>query len=133
VEAAEFLSPQLDANERRMLRWGVIEWGGPAHCTEEIAVAMGFESVRDLFDSTGRLADALETGSPLAAVDWLRVLLATEIVFASNTIGSGLDWEDTSGMSDQESLATLRSLQRKLSGVGRLIGVAFGTPYRRGV
>src|SRR5436309_15801477 len=102
VEATDILAPDFDDTERRLLRWGVIEWGGPARCTEEMAVAMGFRSVDDLFDSTDRLVDAIESGKPLPAVDWLRVLLATEIVFASNTIGSGLDWSITSGISDAE-------------------------------
>jgi hypothetical protein len=125
------LSPDLDDVERRMLRWGVIEWGGPARCTDEMAIAMGFSSVQDLFDSTDRLAGAVGSGAPLAAADWLRVLLATEIVFASNTVGSGLEWSITSGLSDEESLAALRSVQTKLAGIGNLLGVAFGTRYRR--
>ena len=125
------LSPDLDDVERRLLRGGVVEWGGPARCTEEMAVAMGFASVQDLFDSTRRLAGAIAAGSALSAADWLRVLLATEVVFASNTIGSGHDWTSTTGLSDAESLLALRSVQRKFAGIGSLLGVAFGTPYRR--
>jgi hypothetical protein len=96
-----------------------------------MAVAMGFQSVQDLFDSKDRLVYSIESGTALTAADWLRVLLATEIVFASNTVGSGLDWSITSGFSDEESLILLRSVQRKLGGVGNLLGVAFGTRYRR--
>ena len=92
---------------------------------------MGFSSVQDLFDSTDRLAAAIESGASLSAVEWLRVLLATEIVFASNTIASGLDWSITTGLSDDESLAAVRSVQRKLAGIGNLLGVAFGTRYQR--
>ena len=125
------IAPDLDAMERRVLRWGVIEWGGPARCTEEMAIAMGFNSVQHLFDSTDRLTNAIADGDALSAADWLRVLLATEVVFASNTVGSGHDWEATSGLTDQESLGALRSAQRKLAGVGSLIGVAFGTRYNR--
>ncbi len=96
-----------------------------------MAIAMGFESVQNLFDSTDRLAGAIAAGSALSAGDWLRALLATEIVFASNTIGSGHDWAITSGLSDEESLAALRSAQLKLAGIGNLLGIAFGTRYRR--
>jgi hypothetical protein len=92
---------------------------------------MGFASVQDLLDSTDRLADAIAARDSLSAADWLRVLLATEIVFASNTVGSGHDRAVTSGLSDEESLAALRSAQLKLAGVGKLLGVAFGTRYRR--
>jgi hypothetical protein len=131
MEPTDVLSPDLSEAERQLLRWGLIEWGGPARCTDEMAVAMGFADVRDLFETNDRLVDALETRAPLTALDWVRVLLATEIVFASNTIGSGLDWSITFGSSDEESLRLLRSVQRKLAGVGNVIGVAFGTRYRR--
>ena len=131
MEPTDILWPDLTGRERRFLRWGIIEWRGPANCTEEMAVAMGFKSVQDLFDCTDRLAEAIASGTPLTAFDWLRVLLATEIVFASNVMGSGVDWSITSGLSDEESLLLLRSAQRKLAGIGRLLGVAFGTPYRK--
>jgi hypothetical protein len=131
MEPDHMLSPDLDDVERHLLRWGIIEWGGPARCTEEMAVAMGFDSVQHLFDSTGRLAGAIADGVPLSTADWLRVLMATEIVFASNTIGSGHDWSITSGLSDEQSLAALRSVQLKLAGVGNLLGVAFGTRRTR--
>jgi hypothetical protein len=124
-------SPNLDDVERRLLRWGVIDWGGPARCTDEMAIAMGFSSVQHLFDSADRLAAAIKSGASLSAAEWLRVQLATEIVFASNTMGSGLDWSITTGLSGEESLAALRSVQRKLVGIGNLLGVAFGTRYQR--
>src|SRR2546421_13536 len=44
VEPTDVLSPDLDDVERQMLRWGVIEWGGPARCTDELAIAMGFDN-----------------------------------------------------------------------------------------
>ena len=125
------LSPDLTDEERRLLWSGLSEWGGPARCTDEMAVAMGFRNVQDLFDSGKRLRSAINSGEPLAASDWLRVLLATEIVFASNTIGSGRDWSITTGLSDEDSLLMLRSIQSKLGGLGNLLGVAFGTRYRR--
>jgi hypothetical protein len=50
----------------------------------------------------------------MTADDWRRVLLSVEIVFASDVVGSGLDWRITSGISDEESVGLLRGLQRKL-------------------
>jgi hypothetical protein len=131
MEPGEMLSPDLTDEERRLLWSGLSEWGGPARCTDEMAVAIGFRSVQDLFDSGKQLRSAINSREPLPASDWLRVLLATEIVFASNAIGSGLDWSITTGMSDEESLTLLRSVQRKLGGVGILLGVTFGTRYRQ--
>jgi hypothetical protein len=131
MEADEILTLDLNRTERRLLRWGLIEWGGPALCTEEMAVALGFASVEDLFTETDRLIRVVESEQPMPALDWLRVLLATEVVFASNVIGSGRDWEATTGLSDEESLATLRVIQRKLAGIRRLVGRGFGTRPRR--
>jgi hypothetical protein len=50
----------------------------------------------------------------IEASGWRQVLLAVEVVFASDVVGSGLDWRITSGISDEESIAILRGLQRKL-------------------
>lgn len=118
----------LDDDERYLLRCGLNEWGGPARCTEELAVAMGFDSVNNMFSEQRRLIDAIDSASALSRLDWLRVVLATEIVFASNLVGSGMDWSITTGLSDEHSLATLRSVQRKVTRELRgLIGDGVGT------
>jgi hypothetical protein len=90
------------------------EWGGPAACTDAMARAMGFGSVRDLFDESERLLAALRTRRPLSRWDWTRTLLATEIVFASDVVGSGVEWTITTGLDDVRTLQALRELQRKL-------------------
>lgn len=117
---------RLSERERALLCAGLTEWGGPARCTEELAVAMGFESVADLFNSGDRIGDAIVAGVPLSRTDWTRALLATEIVFASNVIGSGWDWQTTTGFEDEATLVMLRSLQRRLV-TGGVVGEAFGT------
>ena len=109
------LSIALTAEERRLLRHGLGEWGGPARCTDELALAMGFADVKDLFAQSDRLVNSLESQSPLSAPDWRRVLAATEIVFASDVFGSGVDWPTTTGLLDDETIKLLRSVQRKVS------------------
>jgi hypothetical protein len=105
---------------------GVVEWGGPAHCTEEFAVAMGFTSVAGLFDSQDRLLAALRNAEPLTQIDWARALLLSEVVFASDVVGSGLDWSITVGLSDEETIRVLREIQRKIPKAG-VVGTCFGT------
>ena len=117
---------RLSDEERSVLRAGLIEWGGPANCTDELAVAMGFQSVIDLFAEGARIGDAIVEGRPLSRTDWTRALLATEIVFASNVMGSGWDWPITTGFDDESTIKILRSLQRKIV-TGGVIGVALGT------
>ena len=128
VDANEKIGLDLDASERVLLQCGLCEWGGPAMCTEELAIAMGFRSVGDLYEDGRRIAQAVMADEELSRLDWLRALLATEIVFISNTVGSGLDWRHTTGISDEQSFVTLRAIQGKLTREVRgLIGNGLGT------
>jgi hypothetical protein len=104
----------LDDGERRFLRAALLDWGGPAHPTDELAVAMGFSSARSLSGEARALWKRIEARETLTTEDWRRVLLAIEIVFASAVMGSGLDFRYTSGLADEEAIKILRGLQRKL-------------------
>lgn len=81
---------------------------------------MGFSGVADLFEQGSRLTRALEAAQPLSRRDWTRTLLATEIVFASDVLGSGIDWQSTVGWSDEETITVLRELQLKLMRAGAI-------------
>lgn len=104
----------LDDIERRFLRAALLDWGGPAHPTDALAVALGFTSAESLSREAWALWKRIEAGEALTTSDWRQVLLAVEVAFASDVVGSGLDWRHTSGISDEESIAILRGLQRKL-------------------
>lgn len=84
---------------------------------------MGFQDQADLFNDGDRLIAMLETSDPMTPLDWARTILATEIVFASNLVGSGRDWSITTGFSDSETLASLREIQGK---VPRAVYAVFG-------
>ena len=71
--------------------------------------------MRDLLDQCLRLRTALADDVALSAVDWARVLLASEVVFVSDLAGSGVEWQATTGLSDEATIRTLRSIQRKLA------------------
>ncbi|GAT71431.1 hypothetical protein PS9374_07122 [Planomonospora sphaerica] len=98
-----------------MLCRGLGEWGGPARCTEPLAVAMGFRSVADLLEEGRVLRARLHAGEPLTPRDWRRTVLSVEIVFVSDVVGSGWDWSTTTGFSDEETIRLLRSVQRKIA------------------
>lgn len=104
----------LNDLERRFLRAALLEWGGPARPTNELAAALGFSSAERMSAEAWYLWERIEAGDALTPSDWRRVLLAAEIVFVSDVVGSGLDWAITSGIPDTEALAVLRGLQRKL-------------------
>lgn len=115
------LHVDLDEEERAMLRWGLLDWGGPAKPTEELVRVMGFESVDSLYDDARRIAERVRTGEELSRRDWTRALVATEFVWASDVFGSGLDSVYTFGYPDAEAVAILRSVQRKLRKAGALM------------
>jgi|SRR5918999_227224 hypothetical protein len=111
---------ELTHDERAILARGLIEWGGPATATDEIAHLLGFNSVADLYETGHAIADALRAGESLSALDWRRALFATELVFASDIVGSGVEWPITTGFTDDETIRALRAVQRKLGRIARL-------------
>jgi hypothetical protein len=104
----------LSDDERAVLRCGLLEWWGPARPTDALAAAMGFSDRTRLSTEVGRLIGALDARDALSPEDWQRVLVATEVVFASDVFGSGLDWPVTTGISDAATIALLRAVQRKM-------------------
>lgn len=113
----ELIDVELSDRERTLLVRGLGEWGGPARSGEPMAVALGFESAESLRREGRRLAEAIAGRIPLTRLDWTRALLATEVVFASDVIGSGVDWATTTGLTDADTIQTLRLIQRTLGGV----------------
>ncbi|WP_205791741.1 hypothetical protein [Microbacterium sulfonylureivorans] len=116
-ESYELVDVELSNDERFLLDRGLVEWGGPARCTEAIAIAIGFSSVADLLTEGYRIADDLSNRRPLSRTDWTRALLATEVVFASDVLGSGHDWEATTDLDDTATITLLRSVQLRLADV----------------
>jgi hypothetical protein len=108
----------LDRAEREMLATGLIEWGGPAHCTDALAMAMGFKACDDIWDQGERLIPLLRRGSALTPSDWTRTLLAVEIVWISAVVGAGWDASILFSHADAEAVGILRSMQRKLLDAG---------------
>jgi hypothetical protein len=115
VATEEFTVGDLTDEERHVLARGLAEWGGPAHCTDALAAAMDFESVEVLLEEARRMKLLIRDGQPLSSRDWRRALISTEIVFASDVFGSGCDWSITTGISDEDTIRILRSLQRKIA------------------
>lgn len=104
--------------ERDVLVAAINEWSGPAMCTDELAVAMGFDDLDDFAAQRKRLLAAVRRDGELSVRDWARTLVLTEIVFASDVVGSGYEWSSTTGLDDHETLRTLRGLQKKLTRAG---------------
>ncbi len=110
--AADFC---LTEDEVGLLRSGLNEWGGSANLTDVLAEALGFTSTDDFFEQSRRVGAVLDRGGPMPIDDWRRTLLATEVVFASDIVESGIEWETATGVRDATALQLLRSLQRGLA------------------
>jgi hypothetical protein len=52
ADASEIVAFVLTDEERLLLQCGLVACGGPASCSDAMAVAMGFASVRDLFSES---------------------------------------------------------------------------------
>ena len=117
MNSDKLVSINLTPDEQNLLVQGLFQWGGPAMPTDALARAIGFQDGTDLRQGKGReLHDALRLGQPLTPEDWRRSLLATEIVFASDVVGAGTDWPITTGLSDRETITSLRTIQKKIGG-----------------
>ena len=112
--AARRVHVDLTQEERATLSAALIDWAEPAAPTDEIARLLGFADVQALWDAGRRIANDLRSGEALTPTDWRRALFATDLVFASDLVGSGLDWSSTSGFADERTIQLLRSIQRKL-------------------
>ena len=66
-----------------------------------------------------RISRKLRSEEHLTPDEVLFALVSTEIIFASDRWGAGVEWEIVAGYSDMESISMLRSLQRKLVGIGK--------------
>ena len=109
----------LEPSEIDVLVRALLEWGGPAHASDELARGMGFAGDEDLLERGRSFRQDLRNDVPIEGADWARILLATEIVFASDVMGSGTEWSTTTGLTDEETIKALRGIQRKLGGVLR--------------
>jgi len=121
--AHETFDLALTDDERYMMSHGLIDWdteGGPARATDPVAQAMGFSGADDLCDQGQRLAIAIRAGRPLSGPDWVRALATAEIAFASDVLGTGLEWTVINGGQETHWFEVLRGLQTKLSHLHRV-------------
>jgi hypothetical protein len=107
----------LNQAEVEFILDGFDQWGGPAGPQPESAQLMGFRSADDMASSLNGMRDALAAGEAMSRRAWKRALIATELLFGSDTFGAGVEWETVTGRNDVEDLRLLRGIQRKLVGV----------------
>ena len=121
-------SAEIAQDERRLLATALLQWGAEVRSptdefalpltnpTDKLAVALGFRDEDDLRSETRRIMGQLESDGPISRRDVTRALAAAEVVFASDIFGAGTEWEIVTGLSDAETIAGLRNIQRNLDG-----------------
>lgn len=118
----------LTDSERSMILQALAQWAGPTMMSHDLAVTIGFADLDDFDDQLDRLTDAVRDRQALIPLDWKRLLLTTEICFASDYFGAGAEWETLTGLDDHTSLHTLRSIQHKLIQTARAVPPAHHEP-----
>ncbi|GAA1542929.1 hypothetical protein GCM10009827_073180 [Dactylosporangium maewongense] len=119
--------------ERTLLRLGVMEWERTDGDRETSARLLGYDDQRQLRADVQRLAGLVDAARPMTRRDCRRLLLATELAFASETLGWARDWEADTGFTDRDTSTVLRGIQERLAGVvhGSADRVAAAEPSAR--
>lgn len=114
VVAMEYLTD----DERTFMVRGLNEYLGLAQAGRPLLVPlMGLSTLAQFDNLVRRLMKAVEAKEPLTDLDWARALLLTEIAWASDLVGSGIEF--ARHFSDNQAIEMLRSIQNEISSYGR--------------
>jgi hypothetical protein len=117
MDTSELVSIDLTDEERQMLVLALNEYGGPANGVPLLAPLIGVSTVDEFYRLLNALMTALENKEPLSDLDWARALLLTEISWASDLLGAGIEF--ATNFRDEKAVQLVRSLQRKISNYDR--------------
>jgi hypothetical protein len=127
ISEQPLVDEDLTDDERRFIGLLLNEYGGPAKRAYQLLCPVVGLSNEDEWDRLiQRLMTAIKNKEPLSDLDWARTLFLAEISYGSNLVGSGLDFGTSR---DNEWIALLRSIQRKLSGYERFRLLVENTHY----
>jgi len=114
TQNGDLVSLNLTDEERRMLFYGLVDWGGPARCTGAPAIALGFDGLEHLDREGRRIAQDIYEGRPVSLRERTRAMFSAEIIFASDVMGTGKEWGVIQGGDDANWLGILRALQHNV-------------------
>lgn len=118
MRAADPVTIDLTDDERRFMFYGLGEWLGPARGAPLLLSMFGMSTTDEFYDMVTRLTEAMRTAQPLSDLDWARALVLTEISWASQLLGAGVDF--ATNVRDEIAVRLLRSIQYKISDSKRL-------------
>ena len=111
----ELVAIELTDDERDFVEQTLKQWSLSAASTPFPFQVLGLSTWDEFGGLTYRLERAAVDGAALTDLDWARLLFLTEITFASDLIGAGVEHTLMTRFSDAEALSLLRGLQRKIS------------------
>jgi hypothetical protein len=119
TSSSGLVAVELTDDERSFIRQSLRQWESSAAGQPFPFQVLGLSTWGEFGALTLRLEHAVTDHEALTDLDWARVLFLTEVTWASDLIGSGLDFDAVTSFSDVEALALLRGLQRKIGGYRR--------------
>jgi hypothetical protein len=118
MTAPELVTIALTDDERQLVVLSLNEYFGAARKGWPLLIPLLGLSTPDEFRVlVHHLMDALEHKEPLPDLDWARALLLTEICWASDLLGAGIEF--ATNIRDEKATPLLRSIQRKISSYDR--------------
>jgi hypothetical protein len=116
----ELVAIDLTDDERTLTVQGLNEFSGSAHrAAPLVAPFVGLSTKEEFCRLTRRLLDTIDDKAPLSDLDWARAVFLTEISWASDVIGFGIDF--ASSVRDEKAARLMRSIQRKVSTPERFV------------
>ncbi|WP_231970945.1 hypothetical protein [Mycobacterium sp. E3198] len=119
TSSSDLVVVDLTKDERNFIRQTLRQWESSAAGQPFPFQVLGLRTWEEFGALTLRLEHAVTDHEALTDLDWARVLFLTEVTWASDLIGAGLDFDAVTSFSDADALTLLRGLQRKIGGYRR--------------
>lgn len=116
MTAAERIDIDLTEDERMLLCQGLNEYGGPIRNQLVMVRALGLSDKASFDTVVSRLLTAISRKEALSKLDWARAVFLTEVSWASNLVGSGLDF--ATSVRDEKAAPLMRAIQLKIGRYG---------------
>jgi hypothetical protein len=114
----EMVTIDLTDDERNLMVHGLNEYfGSGKQGARLLAPVMGVSTVDEFHDLVMRLRVSIDRRNALSDLDWARALLLTEISWASDLAGSGIDF--ATNIRDEQAAPLMRSIQYQVSNYHR--------------
>jgi len=118
MTAPDLVAVDLTDDERMLMVHALNEFFGSAKRAKSLLTpVVGLSTTQEFRALVRRLLEAVDNNEPLSDLDWARALFLTEISWASDLVGAGIDFATT--IRDDEAVQLLRSIQRKISNYER--------------